>query len=79
MDTGSKGKAQVNGKGANLTKRPDDRTRAIFFETGKAISADLSQADGSMHFRATRVAGDRYRIEAGHERYEFVEALVFGG
>ena len=58
--------------------RPDGRTRAIFFEKGKAIGADLSQADGSQHFRATK-SGDIYKIEAGHERYEIVEAFVFGG
>jgi hypothetical protein len=58
--------------------RPDGRTRFIFFVNGKATSADLSQADGSQHFRATK-NGDVYRIEAGNERYEIVEAFVFGG
>ena len=58
--------------------RPDGRKRFIFFEQGKAIGADLSEADGSQHFRGTR-RDDMYLIEAGHERYEFVEALVFGG
>lgn len=61
-----------------VVTRPDGRTRAIFFEKGKAIGADLSQADGSQHFRATK-SGDIYKIEAGHERYEIVEAFVFGG
>jgi len=58
--------------------RPDGRTRAIFFEKGKAIGADLSQADGNMNFRATK-RGDVYDIEAGNERYEIIEAFVFGG
>lgn len=58
--------------------RPDGRTRFIFFEKGKAIGADLSQADGSQHFRATRSDGF-YDIEAGNERYRFIEAFVFGG
>jgi len=61
-----------------VVTRPDGRKRFIFFEKGKAIGADLSQADGSQHFHATR-KNDMYRIEAGHERYEFIEALVFGG
>jgi hypothetical protein len=61
-----------------IVTRPDGRTRAIFFENGKAISADLSQADGSQHFRATK-KDDVYIIEAGKERYEIVEAVVFGG
>ena len=50
----------------------------IFFKRGKAVSADLSQADGSQRFRATK-RGDLYLIQAGHERYEIVEALVYGG
>jgi hypothetical protein len=58
--------------------RPDGRKRFIFFEKGKAIGADLSEADGSQHFRATR-KDDMYLIEAGHERYEIIEAMVFGG
>jgi hypothetical protein len=61
-----------------VVTRPDGRKRFIFFEKGKAVSADLSQADGSQHFHATK-KGDLYLIEAGHERYEFVEALVYGG
>jgi hypothetical protein len=59
--------------------RPDGRKRFIFFERGKAIGADLSQADGDMHFHATLSREGFYRIEAGNERYEFVEAFVFGG
>lgn len=52
--------------------------RPIFFEKGKAVSADLSQAEGNMLFRATK-RGDLYLIEAGDERYEVPEASVFGG
>jgi hypothetical protein len=61
-----------------VVTRPDGRTRAIYFEKGKAIGADLSQADGNMNFRSTK-RSDLYLIEAGNERYEIVEALVFGG
>jgi len=57
---------------------PDGRTRAIFFEKGKATGADLSQADGSMHFHASK-KGDLYLIEAGNGRYEIPEMFVFGG
>lgn len=57
---------------------PDGRKRAIFFEKGTAISADLSQADGNMTFVATK-DGDLYKIQAGNERYEMPEAVVFGG
>jgi len=58
--------------------RPDGRTRAIFFENGNPVGADLSQADGNMDFSASK-GGDVYYIEAGNERYEIVEAFVFGG
>lgn len=58
--------------------RPDGRKRFIFFENGNPVSADLSQADGNMEFRGSK-GGDVYYIEAGDERYEIVEAFVFGG
>jgi len=45
---------------------------------GRASHADLNQADGSMHFKGTK-RDDLYYIEAGHARYEIVEAVVFGG
>ena len=61
-----------------MVTRPDGRTRAIFFENGKPLSADLSQADGSMHFKG-RKNGDVFYIAAGDERYQIVEAVVFGG
>ena len=61
-----------------MVTRPDGRKRFIFFQKGKAIGADLSQADGSQHFRSNK-SGDVYKIEAGEERYEIVEAFVFGG
>lgn len=61
-----------------VVTRPDGRKRFIFFQKGKAIGADLSQADGSQYFHAAK-RGDLYLIEAGHERYEIIEAMVFGG
>ncbi len=61
-----------------VVTRPDGRKRAIFFENGNPVSADLSQADGNMSFRASK-GGDVYYIEAGNERYEIVEAFIFGG
>jgi hypothetical protein len=66
------------GSATVVVTRFDGRTRAIFFEKGKAISADLSQADGNMRFKATKEA-DLYKIQAGDERYEIPEAVVFGG
>lgn len=67
-----------NGTATLVVTLPDGRKRTIFFENGNAISADLSQADGSMDFRATKQA-DLYIINAGHGRYEVPEAVIFGG
>ena len=58
--------------------RPDGRKRFVFFENGNPLSADLSQADGNMEFRGSK-RGDVYYIQAGNERYEIVEAFIFGG
>ena len=66
------------GTAAVVVTRPDGRKRFIFFEQGKATGADLSQADGNMAFRASKQA-DLYVIQAGNERYEIPEAVVFGG
>ena len=57
---------------------PDGRKRVIFFKAGKAVGADLSQADGNMSFSATKEA-DLYMIRAGNERYEIPEAAIYGG
>ena len=73
------GVARAGGGSATVSvTRPDGRRRAIFFDKGKAVGADLSQADGNMTFRATKQA-DLYMIQAGEERYEIPEAVVFGG
>jgi hypothetical protein len=62
-----------------VVTRPDGRKRFIFFEKGKAVSADLSQADGNMTFRAAKSGNGMFLIDAGDERYEFPESVVFGG
>lgn len=66
------------GTAAVVVTRPDGRKRTIFFDKGKAIGADLSQADGDMTFRATKEA-DLFMIRAGRERYELPEAVISGG
>jgi hypothetical protein len=66
------------GTAAVAITRPDGRKRFIFFKAGKAIAADLSQADGNMTFSATKEA-DLYLIRAGNERYEIPEAAIYGG
>jgi len=73
------GVARAGGGTATVAvTRPDGRKRFLFFVKGKATGADLSQADGNMTFRATKEA-DLYRIQAGDERYEIPEAVIFGG
>jgi len=61
-----------------VVTRPDGRKRFIFFENGNPLSADLSQADGNMEFRASK-GGDTFYIDAGNERYEIPEMFIFGG
>jgi hypothetical protein len=62
-----------------VVTRPDGRKRFIFFEKGKAVSADLSQADGNMSFMPAKSGSGMFQIDAGDERYEFPESVVFGG
>ncbi len=74
------GVARAGGGTATVVvTHPDGRKRFIFFEKGKAVGADLSQADGNMTFRATKNAAGIYLIDAGDERYEISESVVFGG
>lgn len=63
---------------ANVTvTRPNGRTRVIFFERGRAIGADTSQADPG-NFSASKKS-DISIIRIGQERYEIPDAVVFGG
>jgi hypothetical protein len=61
-----------------VVKRPDGRTRAIYFFSGKPVGADTSQADGYPEFRAT-MERDLHLIRVGNERYEIPDAVVLGG
>ncbi len=60
-----------------VVKRPDGRSRAIFFRMGRPIGADTSEADPG-EFRAER-EGDLNLIRVGAERYEIPDAVVLGG
>jgi hypothetical protein len=63
---------------ANVTiKKPDGRSRVIFFEKGKAIGYDVNQADPGA-FSASKQS-DLFIIRIGKERYEIPEAVIFGG
>jgi hypothetical protein len=66
-----------NGSADVTVTKPDGRKRVIFFEKGKAIGADVSQADPG-EFSATK-EGDLSIVRIGKERYEIPDAVVFGG
>jgi heat shock protein HslJ len=73
------GVARAGGGYATVViKKPDGRTRAIFFRMGKPIGADTSEADGYSEFRATK-ENDLHLIRVGNERYEIPDAVVLGG
>lgn len=73
------GVARAGGGYATVViKKPDGRTRAIFFRMGRPIGADVSESEGRHDFHATK-DGDLYRIRVGNERYEIPDAVVFGG
>jgi hypothetical protein len=61
-----------------VVTRPDGTRRGIYFRAGVAIGADTSEADGYPAFRARKEDGV-YFIRVGPERYEIVEAVIFGG
>ena len=61
-----------------VVTRPDGMKRALFFRMGQAIGADTSEADRTGPFSATK-ENDLYKIQVGKERYDVVEAVIFGG
>jgi hypothetical protein len=56
----------------------DGRKRLIFFEKGRAVGANTSQADGDKPFHATWDSG-LSMIRVGDERYEIPDAVPLGG
>lgn len=65
------------GSGRVTITKPDGRQRVIFFDKGRAIGYDQSQADRGA-FSATR-QGDSTLVHIGDERYEIIDAVLFGG
>ncbi len=65
------------GSGMVVVKKPDGRTRAIFFENGEAIGADVSEADPGEFVSARE--GDATIVTIGDERYEIPDAVLTGG
>jgi len=61
-----------------VVKKPNGRTRAIFFRMGRPIGADVSESEGRLKFSATK-DGDVHRIRVGGEHYEIPDAVILGG
>ena len=57
---------------------PEGGNRVVFFEKGKVIGADLSQADGDAEVKATKNAGLNL-ISVGELRFEIPDTVVSGG
>ena len=73
------GVARTGGGYATVViEKPDSVKRAIFFQMGIPVNADVSEADGYPEFNATR-EGDLNLIHVGDEHYEIPDAVVLGG
>lgn len=57
--------------------RPNGSRRVIYFQNGRAVGYDQSQADRAS-FSASKQR-DLYIIRIGSERYEIPEAVIYGG
>jgi hypothetical protein len=66
-----------NASGVVTITKPDGRMRSIFFEKGRAITADVSEADPG-EFSASQES-DLHVIRIGEERYEIPDAVISGG
>ena len=72
------GVARAGGGYATVViKKPEGRTRAIFFRMGRPVGADVSEAEGYPGFRADKEV-DVHLIDIGNMRYEIPDAVVFG-
>jgi hypothetical protein len=70
-------KREDNGSAMVTVTRADGGQRVIFFEKGRAVGYDMSQADPG-EFKATKEA-DLNIIYIGEERYEIPDAVIQGG
>lgn len=70
-------KREGNGSAMVMVTKADGSQRVIFFEKGRAIGYDQSEAD-SGEFKANKEA-DLNIIHIGKERYEIPDAVISGG
>lgn len=66
-----------NGSGWVQVTRPNGAKRTIFFEKGKAIRFDESEADRAPF--SARKEGDETIVQIGSETYVIPDAIIFGG
>jgi hypothetical protein len=61
-----------------VVKKPDGRSRAIYFRMGKPIGANTRRAGTNSRFSTSR-ENDQHTIRIGGERYDIPDAVVLGG
>lgn len=67
-----------NGNGSVTITFPDGKVRVIFFEGGTPVAYDESQADAGLEMTVERES-DTSIVMIGAERFEFPDAVIFGG
>ena len=67
-----------NGKGSITISWPDGGSRVIFFEAGKPVGYDESEADGGAKMTVEQNA-DLFMVKIGKQRFEFPDAVINGG
>lgn len=67
-----------NGNGFVKVFWPDAGNRILYFENGKIVRYDQSEADGGAELRVTR-NGDIQTVTIGDARFEVFDALLVGG
>ncbi|MDX5362215.1 MAG: SH3 domain-containing protein [Alphaproteobacteria bacterium] len=68
-----------NGNGTVIMFWPESGTRVIYFEDGRPVSFDRSQADSGKDMSVTREDSDTSIVFIGEERYVLPDAIIFGG
>jgi hypothetical protein len=57
---------------------PDGGSRVLFFEGGRPVRFDQSQADGNARLTSSK-QGDLFTVRVGSQRFEIPEAVITGG
>lgn len=65
------------GDATMVIKKPDGRTRAIFFQLGEPMSVDTSQADGYLELKVSK-ENEAYIIDLEREYYEVPDTIILG-